>query len=1119
MKKRYLSTWLPTVSSHTKTLPQKKMLILLLAVACLSQGPVLAETTDRGTYATLYNIETDMMLRDAIIQSVVPVSGRVIGDDGLGVPGATVVVKGTTVGTATDANGNFTLNVPDGAGTLVITFIGYETQEVPINNRSTVNVTLVTDTRALEEVVVVGYGTQRKADLTGAVSVVDVESLTRQPAPQVSEQLQGQASGVTVASSGQPGETPQVRIRGINTFGNSSPLYVVDGVPTQDINYLNPNDIANMQVLKDAGSASIYGARAANGVIIITTKKGSGELKVNYNGFYGSQRVPKGNVYNILSPQEQADLRWMAMQNSNPGEPINDRQYGSGPQPVLPYYILPGGAAQEQVDESAYYVDPFYTESGAVTGFNQIIRANHEGTNWFQEIFNPAPIMNHAISVSKGDERGNILFSLSYTDQEGTLINTFLERYTARVNSQFNLSDNFRVGENLAFSISDGNRISVTQENTISHASRLDPIIPVYDIKGNFAGTRAPSLGNAYNPVAMQERNRNNLSRTSRVFGNIFAELDFLEAFTARTSFGGNFSNTNGQSFLYPSYENQEYTTINQLRENALTGYNWTWSNTLQYQQSFNDLHDLTLLVGSEAYHNQYEEVIGITQGFYSFDPNYVNLSTGAGTQTNSGFYTEDALFSLFGRADYTFNNKYLLGATIRRDATSRFTNPRHGWFPAVSAGWRISEEGFMKDVAWVSELKLRGGYGIMGNQNNVDPANAFTTYGSSRTSSYYDINGSNNSIIEGFQRSRIGNPNASWEKNVNANIGIDANLFSGRLQLTADYYHKDVIDLLYNPELSGTAGVATVPYVNIAEMTNSGLDLSASTFVDFTSNLKMNSTLTFTTYNNEIVNIAEGVSYFDERPRFNSNSSSITRNAVGHSVGQFLGYQVVGFWNNQDEVNAANEAAQAAVNDPNAEYQTDIGVGRFHYADIDGDGIITGDDRTFIGNPNPEFTAGLNVELTYKKFDFSMFLYGVYGNDIFNVLTWRHDFYGSGAGAKSYTALYDSWTPDNQNATAPIQETAGTFSTSNVPNSYFVEDGSYLRTKNIQLGYSLPATALDRFGIRRLRLYVQAANLFTITNYSGVDPELTGLATAFGIDEGAYPTPRQYILGVNLTF
>lgn len=1044
------------------------------------------------------------------------VTGTVTDDTGMPILGVNIIEQGTSDGVITNFDGEYTIATSPNA-VLVYSYLGYKTIERPVNGQTEINISMELSTTALSKVVVVGYGTKRKVDLTGAVSVVNMESATRQPSAQVSEQLQGQVSGINVVSSGQPGQAPQVQIRGVNTFGNNSPLYVVDGVPTQNIAAINPNDIASMQVLKDAGSASIYGARAANGVIIITTKEGTGKLSISYNGYYGIQTIPSGNVYDLLSPQEYADLRWMAMKNTNPGEPIIDRQFGSGANPVLPYYILPGGAAQGEVDESTYFVNPFYTDASAVGGFNQIIRANREGTNWFQEIFSPAPIQSHNISISRGGEKGDVFFSASYFNQEGTLINTFFERYTARINSTFNFSDNFRIGENLSVSISDDNRISVIGENPINMAYRIQPIIPVYDIMGNYAGTQAPSLGNAENPVAILERNRNNLSRTSNIFGNVFAELDFLEFFTARSTFGGTYFNTNAHSFTYPTYENAENGTTNQLTETAITGYNWTWSNTVQYDREIADMHKLSVLVGTEAYYNQYKEIAAVSQGFYSFDPDYVNLSNGAGTQTNSGFYTEDALFSFFGRLDYTYDDRYLLGATIRRDASSRFAEPRHGWFPAVSAGWRISEESFMDNVDWIDQLKLRGGYGVMGNQLNVDPANRFTTYGSSKYSSYYPIAGSNSELIEGFMKSRIGNPDASWEKNINANIGINATLFNNTLKITADYYRKDVVDLLYNPELIGTSGVATVPYVNIAEMTNSGFDFSASASMDLSSDLSMNTTLTFTTYDNEILHIADGVPYFDlEARRF--NGSAIVRNAVGHSVGQFHGYQIVGFWDNQAEIDAANAMA-VATGGANAIYQTDLGIGKFRYADINGDGIITADDRTFLGNPNPEFTAGLNVSLNYKNFDFNIFLYAKYGNDIWNQVKWWHDFYSSFGGAKSHTALYDSWTPSNHNATAPIQVTGGSFSTANVPNSYFVEDGSYLRAKNVQLGYSLPESVLSDMGFARFRIYIQASNLFTITNYSGVDPELTGTSSvAFGIDEGAYPTPRQFILGVNMS-
>ncbi|WP_247233453.1 TonB-dependent receptor [Telluribacter sp. SYSU D00476] len=1069
----------------------------------------------------------------------ITVKGRVTDEKGEGLPGATVLLKGTSIGTATDIEGNFSLNVPDGNGTLIVSSIGYSTQEIEINNRTTIpDIKLGSDVKSLNEVVVVGYGTQRKKDLTGAVAVVDVQELQSQPTAQVTNQLQGRASGVTVLGSGQPGEAPQVRIRGLNTFGNNQPLYVVDGVPTQNINDINPNDVASMQVLKDAGAASIYGSRAANGVIIITTRRGTGKVKVQYDTYTGMQFPKSGNVWDLLNPQETAQLKFNAIRNSNPNAVINDPLYGSGPTPVLPDYIAPQGAKEgdPSVDPSRYNLNPFYTSVDQYNQFYRITRANKEGTDWFHEIFKPAPMTSHNIAVSGGTPQGNYLFSFNYFNQQGTLSNTYLKRYTIRSNSQYNVRENIRIGENLAFSVTDNPRINALQEgSSIGHAFRQQPIIPVRDIMGNYAGGFGQGLGNALNPVAIQERTANNRGMNNRLFGNMYAEIDFLKDFTARTSFGGEVFMGNFNSFAYPAYENQENTTTNSYTENTFSGYNWTWTNTVQYQHLFNDIHDVRVVVGTEAYQNQGRNVGGTTQNYFSFDPNFTNLSTGAGTPTNYSNRYADALFSLIGRLDYTLKDKYLLGATIRRDGSSRFMNYQYGWFPAISAGWRLSEEDFMQDINWLSDLKIRGGYGIMGNQLNVDPANAYTTYGGNRTSSYYAITGSNSLTQLGFQRNRIGNPNARWEKNINSNIGFDASLWKGKLDITADYYHKEVRDLLYTLELAGTAGQGTPPSVNVARMRNTGVDLAASSSFDITSDLKLNATLTFTTYNNKIVSLAEGIDYFDQEGR-RFNGSYIVRNAVGHSIGQFYGYKVDGFWNSQEEINTANAQAQQASGNANAVYQNDVAVGRFRYADINGDGQITDEDRTFIGNPNPDFSYGLNLGATYKQFDFSIFFYGTQGNDIWNNVRWWTDFNANFQGAKSRTALYDSWTPENPNAKAPIQETVGSFSSASVPNSYFVENGSYLRAKNAQLGYTLPAGSLKKLGVERLRVYLQAANLFTITKYSGLDPEIGTTAntnnsaggslnqsfsstTSFGIDEGVYPNQRQFLFGLNVTF
>lgn len=1049
------------------------------------------------------------------------IQGKVTDEtSGNALPGVTIAIKGSNRGTATDANGAFSL--PAGKGdVLVLSFVGYAAKEVTVGSETNLHIVLKETVGSLEEVVVTGYSSQKKKDLTGAVAVINVDQLTRQPTAQVNDQLQGQASGVTVISAGQPGEAPVVRIRGLNTFGNNTPLYVVDGVPTQNINDLNPNDVATMQVLKDAGAASIYGSRASNGVIVITTKRGTGKVKVRYDAYYGSQRVKGGNVWDILGSQEMANLKWMALKNSNPNASIKDDQYGNGPEPVLPDYIAPAGIKEGDpaADPAKYKVDPNYTTSSALDNFYRIVKANKSGTDWFHEIFKPAPITSHNISVGGGGDQGNYFFSFNYFNQQGTLTNTYMRRYTLRANSLYNVSKNVRIGENLEYSIINNPQIGdLAEGSAIGMAFREQPIIPVHDINGNFAGSFGPGLGNARNPVAIQDRTRNNKTLANRLFGNMYVEVDFLKHFTARSSFGGEFYSFNNHQFTFPEYENSENTTTNSYTENAGNGYNWTWTSTLTYHQNFNQMHDVKVMVGTEAYDNRGRNVGGTTQSYFSFDPDYTNLTTGDGTQTNYSNSFSDGLFSLLARLDYSFHDKYLLGATIRRDGSSRFLNYQYGWFPAVSVGWRVSQEPFMKGIGWISDLKIRGGYGIMGNQMNVDPGNAYTTFNFDKGSSYYDISGSGSRINLGFRQGHIGNPDAKWESNVNSNIGLDATLFKGNLEFTFDYYRKDVRDLLYTPELPGAAGQPSPPTVNIAKMKNEGIDMALTGYVDIGKDLKLNATLTFTTYKNEIVQVSGDAAYFDQEAR-RFNGSNIIRNAVGQPVSSFFGYNIMGFWDDAAEIQAANEEAQKATSNPNAIYQTDAKTGRFRYQDINGDGRITPDDRTFLGSPNPDFTYGFNIGLNYKNFDFSIFLYGVAGNETWNQVKWWTDFYSSFQGSKSKTALYDSWRPDHKNAKVSIQENDGSFSTNTVPNSYFVEKGSYLRARNVQIGYTFPTKLINRAGISSFRIYAQAANLFTITKYSGIDPEIGGGTTNFGIDEGLYPAQRQYLVGVNVSF
>jgi TonB-linked SusC/RagA family outer membrane protein len=1068
------------------------------------------------------------LVSSMVVTAQTKYKGKVIGsDDKLPIIGASVRVKGASTGAVTDVNGEFTISLSPG-NTLVVSYIGYQTQEVAVGADANLRITLVAGTNSLNEVVVTGYGSQRKKDLVGAVAVIDVAAANRQPTSSVENQLQGQAAGVTVIASGQPGENPSVKIRGANTFGNNQPLYVVDGVPTTNVSDINPNDVASMQVLKDASSASIYGARAANGVIVITTKKGTGKVSVSYDAYYGTQ-VPKGgNVFNLLDPQEMTSLRNLAIKNTAAlkGIPVDLSSNLYGPNgDILPDYISAGGAGpygihdgDPAVDPSKYNVNPFYT-SGDPSGFYRITKSNKAGTDWYHEIFKTAPIQSHNVALSGSSDVATYLFSLNYYNQKGTLIDTYDKRYTVRANTSFKVSKHIRVGENLSYSITENPLINENDEGSgIGMAFREQPIIPVYDIMGNYAGSNTANLGNARNPVAIQQRTANNYGAYNRLFGNVFAEVDLLKYFTLRTQFGGEYYSDYNHNFTFPEYENSENNTTNSYAENSFNGYNYTWTNTLTYHQTIGK-HDVKLLVGTENYKNRYETLGATNTGYFTFDKNYTTISTGTGVPTAYSTIERDKIQSLIARLDYTFNDKYLLNATIRRDGSSRFLTNQYGWFPAVSAGWRISQESFLKGVNWISDLKIRGGYGVMGNQINVDPSNAFTTFGASKTNSYYDIAGTSTSTTAGFTQSRIGNPDAKWELDKNLNIGFDGSFFNQKLDISADYYKKDITGLLFNPNLPGTAGSATAPYSNVGAMSNTGLDITIGTHQTFSHDLKMNASLTFTTYHNVIKAVTVGQPYFDENSgRF--NGSSIIRNQVGGPVGGFFGYKTAGFWNSQAEIDAANAKAGGV-------YQTDAAVGRFKYADINGDGKVDASDRTLLGNPNPKFTGGLNLDFSYKNFDLNMFWYGSYGNKIWNDVRWWTDFYANFAGAKSKTALYDSWTPTHMDAKAPIQEIDGSFSTNTVPNSFYVENGSYLRLKNLQVGYTFDPKLLKSIGIDRFRVYLSGANLITITKYSGVDPEIVGggtnsntnSSTNFGVDRGNYSPNRTYLLGVQAKF
>ncbi|RAK02280.1 TonB-linked SusC/RagA family outer membrane protein [Larkinella arboricola] len=1010
-------------------------------------------------------------------------------------PGVNVVIKGTSRGTSTNAEGQFSISAKP-SDVLIFSFIGYVSQEIAVGNQTTINMELNADVQALNEIVVTGYSAQRKKDITGSVAIVDMKAVKSVPAGSAVQALQGQASGVNVISSGVPGANSRIFVRGVTSFGDTQPLVIVDGIQA-DLNNISADDVESIQVLKDAGAAAIYGVRGANGVIVVTTKKGkSGRPTVTYDAYYGTQRPLPGNPFDLLNAQDFMKV----VQIATPNNPI----FANG----MPDYLYAGPgvagvakAGDPAVDPAKYSFDPINTANNYL-----IQRVNQTGTDWFHELFKPAPMTNHTLTASGGTDKSNYLFSVNYISQQGTLIETYLKRYSARINTGFKIGDHIRIGENANVyyrqSPSFGNQ---AEFGNLSAVYKMMPIIPVYDIMGNYGGTFAgPSLGSNQNPVAMQQRTRNNRDHSWNIVGNMYAEVDFLKHFTARTSFGGTVANGYNQSFNFTQYDNKQgNSSPNSYSESSSYSSTIMWTNTLNYSNLFGK-HNLQVLAGSEIVKNTGRGVGGSSQAFFATDYNYLVLGNGTAGVTNFSNAFVNSLYSLFARVDYAFDDKYLVGATVRRDGSSRFgSDMRFGVFPSVSLGWRVTGERFMKDILWLNELKVRGSYGVLGSQNNVSPENAFSLYGGGYGNAYYDIGGTSNSVRQGFIQTRIGNSRTGWEENVVSNIGFDATLLNNKLDLSVEYYRKSINGLLFTQPLPATVGGATAPVVNIGDIRNTGLDASVTFRGRITSDLQFSVGTNITTYKNVAVDIPTP-GYFDVASL--QGMGTLVRNQKGQPVSSFFGYDVLGLFNSEQEVAEAPAQSGAAP-------------GRFRYRDVNGDGAITPEDRTFLGSPNPDFTYGLNLGLNYKGFDFSTIFYGSQGNEIVNTIRSYTHFYAGYIGNKS-NVLLNAWTPENTNTTVPKIETGTSLSTSGALNSYFVEDGSYLRLRSLILGYTLKPSVLQKVGIPKLRVYGQATNLFTITKYTGLDPELGGSSSNFGIDYGNYPNnQRTFLLGVNLSF
>jgi len=1015
------------------------------------------------------------------------ISGKVTAEGEGALPGVNVTVQGTVVGAITDLDGNYQLIVPGPSAVLVFSSVGYVTQSVTVGTQNRVNIVLKADVLALQEVVVTGYTQQRRRDLTGSIATVQPEELTAVPTGNVSNSLQGRTAGVTVVGSGEPGTTAKVRIRGFSSFENNDPLYVVDGVPTQDISSLNPNDVASISVLKDAGAASVYGSRASNGVIIVTTKKGSAGTKVSYSMYIGTQDPGKGPD-NILDTQGMADLQWLVYKNDGTVE-----------------------------------THPFYGPSSNATPSLPNWAAN---TNWYDAITHPAMIMNHDLSLSGGNDKAKFFAAVGVFDQNGIIIYTDSKKYTTRFNSEFNfLGDRIKVGENLTLAYRTGHGVANLSEGSpIQQASyRSQPIIPVVMtvavpnglshsfIPGDWGGTGiAARLGQAGNTVASLTRGKDNDNWNMHMIGSAFIDVKIIQGLNFKTTIGGTWDNGTWRSYSFKTYENAENNSSNSFQEESYYSNDWVWTNQLTLDKSFGE-HKILAVVGYEAVKYGIGRGIGGTRAsYFTDDILYRTLSTGA---TVTGLYgwlnTPTTLVSQFGRVDYDYRDRYMVSATVRRDGSSRFgEDNRYGVFPSFSAGWRIKDESFLTDVSWLTDLKIRASYGTMGNQLAVSPANQFYTYGGSVGSAYYDINGTFTGSVQGYRPTRIGNPNAKWETNITTDIGFEAAILNNKIGLKIDWYSKKTQDLLYQLDLPGTAGDATAPYVNVAAMSNKGLDMELS-YRNQWGDFGFDGSVVMTTYKNNIDKIAEGIEFFDASNQTNTGNrinGVPNRNAVGHPMSSFFGYHVLGLFQSAAEVSEAPT-------------QTGAEPGFFRFDDTNGKDGITPEDRTFIGNPNPKFTYGLNLALTWRDFDLTAFLYGSQGNDIYNYNRWWVDFWPSFQGVKSTDALYNSWTPNNTGATTPKASNKSNFSTNTEVTDYYIEDGSFMRLKNLQIGYTIPQSITSKVNIGSVRVYLQGVNLFTITKYTGLDPELGGWDTSFGIDAGNYPLVKQYLVGLNVNF
>ena len=1022
-----------------------------------------------------------LMLSSSLIFAQNNISGSVSDESGNPVPGATVVVEGTNTGVVTDFDGNYQINASAG-DQLTFSSLGFASQTITVGNQSQINVTLMSSVDILDEVVVSGYQTQQRRSLSGAIGTVDTDEAFKTQVTNAAEALQGRVAGVQVTSGGGPGAAPVIRIRGYSTTNDNSPLYVIDGIQTTDPNVMrdiNPRDIENISVLKD-GAAAIYGARASNGVIVVTTKKGSYNSKntLEIDATYGISEVTR--YPDMLDVQQHADMTWQSILND--GNTPSHPQYGSGPTPSVPIFLnvpIPSGAE--------------YEGAGA--------KVAPGGTDWFDAIFDPAAVTNVSVSASGGGAEGRYHLSANYLNQEGVIIHTGYERASTRLNSEFKIGDKLTISENLNVTY---DKELTTSGNPIQNAAFSSPLVPVRDTNGNFAGTYSNSarVGIANNPVADLARGADDYNKNLRVIGDISVKWQITPELLFKSSAGITMRDLNGRYFTALNPEHGEAISNNTLSEQSFRQDSWVVTNFLNYKNSFGD-HTLDLLVGTESTKNNYKGFGALRTNYLFEDPSFYLLSNGSGVPVISGAgASSNSIFSLLATANWSYGGKYFATATVRKDDTSRFAKATSdAIFPSGSLAWLVSNEDWF-DSSVFDTLKIRASYGELGNQEigisnadiNISNINEFT--------GAYAFGGSGSATAGAVIASK-GNPLLTWETMTSKNFAIDAGFFDNKMTMTLDVF-ENVTDGLVaqdTQKISTTAIDASAPFTNLGSMKSSGFDLSLN-YTDVTS-----SGLTYSISANATKAVNEVTELISEAYSGSSQRiGTMTRTSVGEPISYFYGRKVLGIFQNDAEV-----AAHAT--------QDGAGPGRFKYEDINGDGVINDSDRTKIGDPHPDLIFGVNMNFAYKSWDMSMFWNGSLGNDIFDytALYYETPYFFNG---NRSTRVLDSWSPTNTGAELPALSETTLNSEFSTANSFFVRDGSYVRLRSLQIGYTLPDTIASKLGASSARVYYNGTNLLTLTDFTGLDPEVPrGGALDIGVYSAQYPSNSISSLGINIKF